>query len=177
MTSFPQWLKDWPGLAFALTGGIFSLLYVSIRPIDGFASFFGMDHPVIFAILLVGGSSASAFLVGTLLWNQFESDIYTYPHRPALLGSLVGIFSLPPTLLIITFSRYLFTGLPEDLVFRSPSPGMTQWTPIGDLILQDIWVALFASIYGLIFTAGLPIIVGAATGEALRRFSGNTETA
>ena len=84
---------------------------------------------------------------------------------------------MPLTMLIITVSRYLFIGLPDNLVFGSPPPGMTQWTSVGALILQDIWIALFMSLWGFFFTAGLPILLGAAIGEVLRRFNGTVKTA
>ena len=171
MDGLDQQLEDWPGLAFAFTGGIFSLLYVLIRPVGDIASFFGIDRPSLFAAILIVGSSISALLVGTLLWNRFGGDASTSTYRPALLGALVGTLSMPLTLLSVTFSRYLFTGLPENLVFGSPPPGMTQWTPVGDLLLENVGIALFTSLFGYVFTAGLPILLGAATGEALRRIT------
>lgn len=41
-------------------------------------------------------------------------------YRPTIVGALVGTLSMALTMLIITISRYLFTGLPDNLVFGSP---------------------------------------------------------
>lgn len=123
------------------------------------------------ALLLVVASSASAFLVGTVLWKRLAGDVSTFSYRPAVVGALVGILSKPLTMYVITISRYFFTGLPDNLVIGSPPSGMTEWTSAEALVLQDIVTALLTSLFGFLFTGGLPILIGAATGEAIRRLT------
>ena len=176
MERLSQQLENRPGFAFALTGGGFACLYALVGPVDEFGAFFVGERTFLFAPLLIIASSVSALLVGTLLWNRFAGEVPTSSYRPAVIGALVGMLSMPVTMYVVTVSRHLFTGLPDTLVVGSPPPGVTQWTPVEDLILQDISIALFTSLFGFVFTAGLPIVIGAATGEALRRLTANDGT-
>ena len=165
-----------PGLTFALVAGTFTLLYVLVRPVEELAGFFVGDRTFLFAPLLVVVSSLSAFLVGSRLWRRAIPERSAVPRwRPVVFGALVGLLSMPVTMYVLTVSRYLFVGVPDHVVVGSPPPGVTSWIPIEKLLLQDISIALFTSVFGFMFTAGLPILIGAVTGEALRRLTTEEE--
>lgn len=166
-------LDDRPGLAFGLAGGSFTLVYVLVRPVGGLSTFFvGERRAFPLATLLVVASAFAAFAVGTALWRRFVGEHAADSRwRPAVLGALVGTLSMPVTMLAVAVSRYLFVGLPDDLVVGAPPPGATHWVSATDLLLQDVVMSLYTSLFGFVLTGGLTVIVGAATGEALRRFA------
>lgn len=176
MDTLPRRLGERPGLGFALSGGAFALLFVLVRPVDELAPLFVGGRTALLAPLLIAATSLSAFVVGSLLWGRFAEGSASR-WRPALLGALVGTLSMPVTMYALTVGRYAFVGLPEDLVVGAPPPGATQWVPLRALLLQDVWIALYASLFGFVLTAGLTVVVGAATGEALRRFAERTRGA
>lgn len=176
MDALPRQLGKQPGLAFALSGGVFALLFVFVWPVGELAPFFVGERPLLFGLLLVATSSLSAFAVGSCLWRQFVDGRSSVSRwRSVLLGTLVGTLSMPLTMYLLTISRYLFVGVPDGVVIGSPPPGATHWIPVEKLLLQDFSIALFTSLFGFMFTGGLTILVGGATGEALRRFTERAE--
>ncbi|MFC4550188.1 MULTISPECIES: hypothetical protein [Halorussus] len=178
MTQILRRLADRPGLAFGLAGATFTVLYLFVRPVEEFASFFvGEREAFLLGPLLVVASALSAFAVGTALWRRFAGERAADSRwRPAVVGALVGTLSMPPTMLALTVGRYLVVGLPDDLVVGSPPPGATHWVSATDLVLQDAVMTLYVSLFGFVLTGGSTVIVGAATGEVLRRLAAASDS-